>query len=83
MLIVAYGTRPEHLKIEPLLKYWKFIGFNDWKVWLTFQHEELCKNLYQNWEFKDHIFKHEKYQHWTTNFNHLDVTLDIDNLENL
>lgn len=53
MLLVAFGTRPECLKIEPLLKYWKSIEFNDWKVWLTGQHEEMCIDLWNNWEFKD------------------------------
>lgn len=55
MIIVAYGTRPEHLKIEPLLRYWKSIGFNDWKVWLTGQHKELCLDLSKTWEFKDKV----------------------------
>lgn len=59
MLLIAYGTRPEHLKIEPLLKYWKSIGFNDWKVWLTGQHEELCIDLAENWEFKNHCVQGE------------------------
>lgn len=54
MILACLGTRPELLKIEPLLKYWKSIGFNDWQVWLTGQHEELCIDLSKNWEFKEH-----------------------------
>jgi UDP-N-acetylglucosamine 2-epimerase len=70
-LLVAFGTRPEYLKIEPLLKYWKSIGFDDWKVWLTFQHEEMCKQLSSDWEFKDHITKFE-HTNWNSNFNQRD-----------
>lgn len=51
-LLVAYGTRPEHLKIEPLLTHWKSIGFNDWKVYLTFQHNEFCQNIIDTWQFE-------------------------------
>lgn len=45
MILVALGTRPELLKIEPLLKYWKSIGFSNFKIWLTGQHKELCESL--------------------------------------
>lgn len=55
MLLVCLGTRPELLKIEPLLKYWKSIEFHDYKIWLSFQHEELCIQLKNNWEFSDYI----------------------------
>jgi len=55
MILVALGTRPELLKIEPLLEYWKSIGFNEYRVWLTGQHEELCFELYKNWEFKEKV----------------------------
>lgn len=56
MILVAFGTRPELLKLEPLLKYWKSIGFEDWRIWLTFQHKELCMELIRNWEFKNNIW---------------------------
>lgn len=52
MLLIALGTRPELLKIEPLIKYWESIRFYNYKIWLTFQHEELCKQLCNDWEFK-------------------------------
>jgi len=55
MILVALGTRPELLKIEPLLKYWKSIGFEDWKIWLTCQHEELCRSLKNDWEFSNKV----------------------------
>lgn len=56
MILVAFGTRPELLKIEPLLEYFEKIGFSNWKVWLTGQHEELCEDLIKNWKFKDKCF---------------------------
>lgn len=55
MLLICFGTRPELLKIEPLLKYWKSIGFKDFGIWLTGQHKELCNKLLINWEFKERI----------------------------
>lgn len=51
MITVCIGTRPELLKIEPLLKHWESIGFEDFRIWLTNQHRELCKQLHENWEF--------------------------------
>lgn len=72
MILVAYGTRPEHLKIEPLLKYWKSIGFNDWKIWLTGQHEEMCNNLEETWEFRKHIAINGGPGDYTTPSNRLD-----------
>lgn len=52
MLLIALGTRPELLKVEPLLKYWKSIGFEKYRIWLTGQHKELCEELKKNWEFR-------------------------------
>jgi len=79
MLIVAFGTRPELLKIEPLLEYWQQIGFSDWKVWLTFQHEELCKQLQNDWKFKEHVVGFEKKSHYLTNVNKMDHATWTDN----
>jgi len=55
MITIAFGTRPELLKIEPLLKYWKSIGFDDFNIWLTGQHFELCLQLRDNWEFSKYV----------------------------
>lgn len=55
MILVALGTRPELLKVEPLLKYWKSIGFDDFSIWLTGQHWELCLQLRDNWEFSKYV----------------------------
>ena len=75
MLLIALGTRPELLKIEPLLKYWKSIGYNDFRIWLSYQHEELCKQLYKNWEFKEYIIQHP-FITYNSNFNVKDYSLD-------
>lgn len=72
-LLVAYGTRPEHLKIEPLLKYWKSIGFNEWKVYLTFQHNEFCQNVINTWEFdKNQLATSLEIPSKSKNYNRLD-----------
>ena len=76
MLVVAFGTRPELLKIEPLLKYWKSIGFNNFGIWLTGQHKELCQDLLQNWEFKNKIcIFHDIYQSSEYHVNRLDAII--------
>ncbi len=73
MIIVAYGTRPEHLKIEPLLKYWKSIGFNNWKVYLTFQHNNFCQNIIDTWEFnKNQLATSLEIPVTSENYNRLD-----------
>lgn len=74
MILVAFGTRPELLKIEPLLKHWKSIGYNDFRIWLSYQHEELCIELSKNWEFKEYIIKYP-YQDWDSNFNVQDYNI--------
>lgn len=75
MLMVAFGTRPELLKIEPLLKYWKSIGFNDYDVFLTGQHQELCFNLSKEWEFKNKV----KWLTWP-NYDDLNIKNRLDHI---
>jgi UDP-N-acetylglucosamine 2-epimerase (non-hydrolysing) len=44
MILICFGTRPEWLKIKPLLKY-----INNYTIFFTGQHEDLLKN-----EIKDY-----------------------------
>jgi len=41
MLLIAFGTRPEYIKIKPLLKVFKKNGFNKYKTLFTGQHKEI------------------------------------------
>ena len=44
MILVCFGTRPEWLKIKPLLKYLK-----EYAIFFTGQHEDLLKNELSNY----------------------------------
>lgn len=43
MILICYGTRPEHIKISPLLK--KMDGIIPFKTLFTGQHTDLVKNI--------------------------------------
>lgn len=44
MLLIAFGTRPEFIKIKPLLEVFKSNNFNKYKLLFTGQHEEIVGN---------------------------------------
>ena len=43
MILICYGTRPEHIKISPLLK--EMDGIIPYKTLFTGQHTDLVKNI--------------------------------------
>ena len=50
MILVCYGTRPEHIKISPLLK--EMEGNIPYKTLFTGQHTDLVKNINFNYSLK-------------------------------
>lgn len=55
MIWITVGTRPEILKIKPLLNYWNNIGFENYKIFLTFQHKEVCEELIETLKSNEKI----------------------------
>lgn len=41
-VLLAFGCRPEEIKIRPLINHWLSIGFKDFEIYLSGQHQELC-----------------------------------------
>ena len=48
MILVSFGTRPEYIKIKPLLK--AFEGTIEYKLLLTGQHTDLLSNIEEEYE---------------------------------
>lgn len=44
MILIAFGTRPEFIKIKPLLNVFKNNNFNKYKLLFTGQHEQIVGN---------------------------------------
>lgn len=45
MILITISTRPDYIKLNSLIEYWNKIGFSEFKIFLTYQHEELCNEL--------------------------------------
>ena len=41
MLLICFGTRPEYIKIKPILDEFIKVGFNNYKILFTGQHKDL------------------------------------------
>jgi len=51
MILIAFGTRPEYIKIKPLLEVFKNNNFKSYKTLFTGQHEHIIGNKV-NFDFK-------------------------------
>ena len=64
MILICYGTRPEHIKISPLLK--EMDGVIKYKTLFTGQHVDLVKNISAKNSLrgaKPHLFFPPRYQY--------------------
>lgn len=53
MILMVFGTRPEYIKIKPVLDVFKKNNFNKYKILFTGQHESLLSNI--NFDYRLNI----------------------------
>ena len=56
MILLAYGTRPEYIKLKPLIHEFDFNGF-PYKTLFTGQHQDLLKEIVPDFSAIIHEFK--------------------------
>ena len=56
MILLAYGTRPEYIKLKPLIHEFDFNGF-PYKTLFTGQHQDLLKEIVPDFSVRIHEFK--------------------------
>lgn len=45
MILITFGTRPEYIKIKPLINIFKLNNFYEYKILFTGQHEQLINDI--------------------------------------